>query len=60
MDNENIMLNDKVTYIPKISSKAIYLLLVSQKFLEPTVKIKFRDFNLGENVPYTLKSGTES
>ena len=41
--NENIMLNDKVTYISKISSKAIYPVLISQKFLEPTIKIKFID-----------------
>ena len=41
--NENIMLNDKVTYISKISSQAIYSVLISQKFLEPTAKIKFRD-----------------
>ena len=36
------MLNDKVTYIAKISSKAIYSVFISQKFLEPTAKIKFR------------------
>ena len=41
--NEKIMLNDKVTYISKISSKNIYSVLISQKFLEPTAKIKFRD-----------------
>ena len=40
--NENIMLNNKVTYISKISSKAICSVLISQKFLESTAKIKFR------------------